>query len=56
MEKVAARPGNIREAMTAQAPMKKRGQPRELTKGGFICDGEEMTAQCLNLKGGPYML
>ncbi len=56
-EMVAAMPENILEAITAQVPMKKLGEPDEIAKGvPFICDSEYMTGQCLNLNGGLYML
>jgi acetoacetyl-CoA reductase len=56
-EMVAAMPEKVLEAITAQVPMKKLGDPEEITKGVlFVCESEYMTGQCLNLNGGLYML
>ena len=56
-EMVAAMPQKVLDAITAQVPMKKLGDPEEIAKGVlFICDSEYMTGQCLNLNGGLYML
>jgi acetoacetyl-CoA reductase len=56
-EMVAAMPENVLEAITAQVPMKKLGDPEEIAKGVlFVCESEYMTGQCLNLNGGLYML
>ncbi len=55
-EMVAAMPQNVLDAITAQVPMKKLGEPEEIAKGVlFVCESEYMTGQCLNLNGGLYM-
>jgi len=55
-EMVAAMPENVREAIIAQVPMRKLGDPEEIAKGViFICESGYMTGQCLNLNGGLYM-
>jgi len=56
-EMVAAMPEKVLDAITAQVPMKKLGDPEEVSKGVlFVCESEYMTGQCLNLNGGLYML
>ena len=56
-EMVAAMPEKVLDAITAQVPMKKLGDPEEIAKGVlFICESDYMTGQCLNLNGGLYML
>ena len=56
-EMVGKMPENVQEAIIAQIPMKKLGEPEEIAKGVlFICESEYMTGQCLNLNGGLYML
>ncbi len=56
-EMVGEMPENVREAIIAQVPMKKLGEPEEIAKGVvFICESEYMTGQCLNLNGGLYMM
>ncbi len=56
-EMVSEMPENVREAIIAQVPMKKLGEPAEVAKGVlFLCESEYMTGQCLNLNGGLYML
>jgi acetoacetyl-CoA reductase len=56
-EMVAAMPEKVLEAITAQVPMKKLGDPEEIAKGVlFVCESEYMTGQCINLNGGLYML
>jgi acetoacetyl-CoA reductase len=55
-EMVCEMPENVREAVIAQIPMKKLGEPEEIAKGVlFLCESEYMTGQCLNLNGGLYM-
>ena len=54
---VAAMPEKVLDAIKAQVPMKKLGDPEEVSKGVlFVCESEYMTGQCLNLNGGLYML
>ncbi len=56
-EMVNAMPENVREAIIAQVPMKKLGDPEEIAKGViFICESEYMTGQSLNLNGGLYLI
>ena len=56
-EMVAAMPEKVLDAIKAQVPMKKLGDPEEVSKGVlFVCESEYMTGQCLNLNGGLYML
>ncbi len=56
-EMVGEMPEKVREAIIAQVPMKKLGEPEEIAKGVvFICESEYMTGQCLNLNGGLYMI
>lgn len=56
-EMVAAMPENVLDAITAQIPMKKLGDPEEIAKGVlFVCESDYMTGQCLNLNGGLYMI
>ncbi len=56
-EMVGEMPENVREAIIAQIPMKKLGDPEEVAKGVlFICESEYMTGQSLNLNGGLYMI
>ena len=56
-EMVAEMPENVREAIIAQIPMKKLGEPADVAKGVmFLCESEYMTGQCLNLNGGLYMM
>lgn len=56
-EMVGEMPENVREAIIAQVPMERLGEPEEIAKGVlFICESEYMTGQCLNLNGGLYML
>ena len=56
-EMVNEMPENVREAIIAQVPMRKLGEPAEVAKGVlFLCESEYMTGQCLNLNGGLYML
>ena len=56
-EMVAAMPEKVLDAIKAQVPMKKLGDPEEVSKGVlFVCESEYMTGQCINLNGGLYML
>ncbi len=56
-EMVAAMPEEVKEAIIAMVPMKKLGDPEEISKGVlFICDSEYMTGQSLNLNGGLHMI
>lgn len=56
-EMVGEMPETVLEAIIAQIPMKKLGEPAEVAKGViFICESEYMTGQSLNLNGGLCML
>ena len=56
-EMVSEMPESVLEAIIAQIPMKKLGEPAEVAKGVvYLCESEYMTGQCLNLNGGLYML
>jgi acetoacetyl-CoA reductase len=56
-EMVCDMPVNVQEAIIAQIPMKKLGQPADVARGVlFICESDYMTGQCLNLNGGLYMM
>ncbi len=56
-EMVGEMPESVREALIAQIPMQKLGDPDEIARAVlFICASDYMTGQCLNLNGGLYML
>ena len=56
-EMVSEMPESVLEAIIAQIPMKKLGEPAEVAKGVvYLCESEYMTGQCLNLNGGLYMI
>ncbi|HEY5512734.1 MAG TPA: 3-oxoacyl-[acyl-carrier-protein] reductase [Geomonas sp.] len=56
-EMVSEMPESVLEAIIAQIPMKKLGEPAEIAKGViYLCESEYMTGQCLNLNGGLYMI
>lgn len=55
-EMVGEMPVHVIEAIIAQIPMRRLGEPEEVAKGViFLCESEYMTGQCLNLNGGLHM-